>query len=151
MKKFFGKEEKMELKEAEDLLRKKIEGDYKQLKEDFQAGQFKNMAKLLGNNTVLFTPEGKRLKGKRSLTKFWRLKKKATSQFKDVNIEFKPVYICSREVKNIVKNEDPQKTIVHFACVISEYTITGHKSDGKTEIALFMTAYPHPEPCVWES
>ncbi len=140
----------MELKEAEGLLKEKIEGDYKQLKDDFQAGRFKKMAKLLGKNTILFTPDGKRLKGKCSLTKFWRLKKKAASQFKEVNIEFKPVYICPREVKNVGGKKVSQKTIVHIACVISEYTITCHKSNGETEGGLFMTPYCHPLPCVWE-
>jgi hypothetical protein len=140
----------MELKEAEDRLREKIEGDYKEMKDDFQAGRFKKMAELLGKNTILFTPEGKRLKGKSSLTKFWRLKKKAASQFKEVNIEFKQVCICSREVKNVVEKKDPQKTIVHIAGVISEYTITRHKSNGETEGGLFLTPYCHPLPCVWE-
>ncbi len=98
----------MELKEAESLLREKIEKDYKRLKEHFLAGQFKEMAKLLGENTILFKPDGKRLKGKDSLTKFWKLKKKATSQLKEVNIEFKPVYICPREVKNAEEKSFPQ-------------------------------------------
>jgi hypothetical protein len=140
----------MELKDAEVLLKEKIEGDYKQLKDHFQEGRFKKMAELLGKNTILFTPEGKRLKGKCSLTKFWRLERKTTSQFKEVNIEFKPVHICSREVKNVVEKKDPQKTIIHIACVISEYTITCKKSSGETESGLFMTPYRHPQPCVWE-
>jgi len=140
----------MELKEAESLLREKIEKDYKRLKEHFLAGQFKEMAKLLGENTILFKPDGKRLKGKDSLTKFWKLKKKATSQLKEVNIEFKPVYICPREVKNAEEKKLSSDTIVHIACVIGEYNITCHKSNGETEGGLFMTAYCHPLPCVWE-
>jgi len=141
----------MDFEEAKNKLEDQIKDHYLQLRKDFQAGRFKEMAKLLGKNTILFTPQGKRLKGKFSLKKFWKSeKKKKASQFKEVDIEFKPVHICPREVKNVEQKKDPQKTIFHFAGVISEYTITCHKSNGEIESGLIMTPYCHPQPCVWE-
>jgi len=142
----------MELKEAEESLRKKIEGDYKQLKEHFQAGQFKKMAKLLGKNVVLATPEGKRLKGKCTLTKFWKSVNKKEREATKVDIDFRLVCLYVSEVKNLIEKKDPQKTIVHTGHEITEFRLISKKAEGtvSNSTGSWARTLCHPQVCMWE-
>ena len=54
---------------------KEVEDRLKKLKNEFKESKFDKMADLLGDNTILATPQGKRLKGRNTLGRFWREEK----------------------------------------------------------------------------
>jgi hypothetical protein len=153
----------MKLEEAKAKLVGKIKGydkvydDYEayceELRNYFQAGQFKKMAKLLGKYTVLATPEGKRLRGKCSLAKFWRsAKKKEGPGTHDIDFEEKCVYIRPIAKENQIAKKDPDKTIVHAAHLIIEFHIIS-KTPGETarnSTGSYAQTLPHPNGCQWE-
>jgi len=119
------------------------------LKKEFKEPQprFDKMANLLGDNTVLATPQGERLKGKDSLARFWRKEKERG--ITDVDFTLKYHYVS--EVSDPIEHPDPLYTIVHVGHAIIDYYLIKSKEE-RTSInqrgTLILSA-PHPRICEW--
>jgi hypothetical protein len=149
----------MDQKNPREELDKQIQRNYEDLKKHFQMNQFKEMAKLLGKFTVIITPEGKRLRGKCSLTKFWRSLKKKEGPETEIkfgfdNKENEPVHVYFREIeeKDRMKVKGDEKTITHRAHVITEFHIISKNTGGTAtnSTGSYVQNLPHRDGCTWE-
>lgn len=125
----------------------------KALKKHFEKGQFKQMARLLGKHTLLFTPDGRRLMGEEDLTGFWRSAKKKVGPGTQVYIDFDEQCVYKREIEKKDRiQKKHRKTIVDIAHVIIEFRIISNKPGGTAtnSTGSYVQNLPHREDCMWE-
>lgn len=133
----------MNLEEAKAGARKKIEEDYMELRRNFEADNFEAMADILGEYTVLISPQGERLQGKDSLARFWKGEKKVGV----AALEFDLKHLHVREIKDVIKKEKPEDNIVHVAHETSEFRLI---TESKNCTGDWQRPLLHPNKCVWE-
>ncbi|MGB8951654.1 MAG: hypothetical protein WCC06_03180 [Candidatus Aminicenantales bacterium] len=137
----------MSLKRAEAKLKAKLQEDYKQLKKLFQAGRFREMARLLGEHTELVSPEGRRVRGKDSLERYWASAKKGRRKW----VEFKSVCVYVSEVKNVREKKNPSQTVIHTAHEITEFRLLSTEPGGAVVncTGSWERSLCHPRACLW--
>ncbi len=121
-----------------------------ELKKEFKEPipRFDKMANLLGDNTILTTPQGERLKGKDSLSRFWRKEKERGVM--DVDFILKYHYVIM--VAEPIEQPDPQDTIDAVGhAIIDYYLINSKKGLILTNLmGTFILSGKHPRMCTWE-
>ena len=128
--------------------RGKIDEDYKKLKRHFKKNRFAEMAEILGDNTILVSPEGERLQGIACVKKFWE-KEKAYGAT-DVNFESKGVFVY--KVKRVVEKPEPGETVVHASHEITAFkliTEVGGEIQKNCD-GSWGRSDRHQDSCVWE-
>jgi len=111
--------------------------------------KFDKMANLLGDFTILATPQGDRLKGKDSLGRFWRKEKE--QKVIDVNFTLKYHYVI--KIADPIEQPDKLDTIVHIGYAIIEYHLISRSELAKslTNQTGFLTlSLRHPRRCTWK-
>ena len=122
------------------------------LKKEFNKPKpkFDDMADLLGDNTVLATPQGERLKGKESLSRFWR--KEKDRGVIDVNFTSKHQYVI--KVADRIEHPDfPKDTILHVGHAIIVYQLISPPKLGASltnQTGTFTLSLRHPRRCEWD-
>ncbi len=109
--------------------------------------KFDDMADLLGDNTVLATPQGERLKGKESLSRFWR--KEKDRGVIDVNFTLKHQYVI--KVAELI--EQDEDTIEHIGHAIIVYQLISPPKLGASltnQTGTFTLSLRHPRKCEWD-
>jgi len=130
---------------------KEVEKRLVALKKEFNKTnpKFDNMADLLGDNTVLATPQGERLKGKDSLSRFWRKEKER--KVIDVNFTLKYHYVI--KVADPIEQPDKLDTIVHIGHAIIVYQLISLPKLGASltnQTGTFTMSLRHPRMCTWD-
>jgi|GEM_PF-1538135 len=118
-----------------------------ELKKEFREFRFDKMADLLGDNTILTTLQGERLKGKDSLGRFWR--KENERGIIDVDFILKYHYVIM--VADPLEQPDPQDTIDAIGYAIIDYHLI-NPTEGEiltNQIATLIIVSPHPRRCEW--
>jgi len=118
-----------------------------ELKKEFKESRFDKMANLLGDNTVLGTPHGERLKGKDSLGRFWRKEKERGI----IDVDFTLKYHYVSEVSDPIEHPDPLYTIVHIGHAIIDYYLIKSKEERTltNQRGTLILSAPHPRICEW--
>ena len=139
-------------KEFEKEVKKKLAA----LKQEFKKAKpikkdkpkFDKMADLLGDNTVLATPQGERLKGKDSLGRFWRKEKERGV----TDVDFTLKYHYAIKVADPIEQPDKLDTIVHVGHAIIEYDLKSPKEGGTltNKTGTLTLSLRHPRRCVWQ-
>ena len=133
---------------------KEFEKDIKErlfveLKKEFKEPipRFDKMADLLGDNTILATPQGERLKGKDSLSRFWRKEKERGV----IDVDFTLKYHYVIKVADPIEQPDPQDTIDAIGHAIIDYHLINPKEGGTltNQTGTFILSEKHPRRCVW--
>jgi len=119
-----------------------------EFKKEFKGSRFDKIADLLGDNTVLGTPQGERLKGKDSLARFWRKEKERG--ITDVDFTLKYHYVS--KVSDPIEHPDPQYTIVHIGHAIIDYHLIKSKKEETltNQNGTLTICAPHPWMCEWQ-
>jgi len=132
---------------------KEFEKDIKErlfveLKKEFKESRFDKIADLLGDNTVLTTPQGERLKGKDSLGRLWRKEKERG--ITDVDFTLKYHYVI--KVADPVEQPDPKDTIDAIGHAIIDYHLINIKEGGTltNQTGTLVLSEKHPRRCEWE-
>lgn len=125
---------------------KEVEDRLKKLKNEFKESKFDKMADLLGDNTILATPQGKRLKGRDTLGRFWREEKERGV------IDVKFILKYHRAIKVADPIEQGENTIEHVGHAIIDYHLISAEEGGTlTNQTGFLTlSLRHPRICEWE-
>ena len=137
----------MEVSKIEEGFVQYIETRFVELKKEFKDSKFDKMADLLGDNTVLATPQGKRLKGKVKLSKFW--KKQKENGITEVDFILKAYYVS--EIADPIELDPEENTIDAVGHAIINYrliTINGEGTLTNTTGTLTLDER-HPRRCVW--
>jgi len=136
----------IDIKHYEEEFKKDIEERvFVELGKKFEESKFDEMADLLGDNAVLTTPQGKRLKGKGNLSKFWK-KEKEEIGVTDVKFNLKYHYVT--EVADPI--EQGEDTIDAVGHAIIDYHLISPKEGGTTNKTGTLTlSERHPRRCVW--
>jgi len=134
-------------KEFEEEVKKRLAA----LKQEFNKARpkFEKMADLLGDNTVLATPQGERLKGKESLSRFWR--KEKDRGVIDVNFTLKYHYVI--KVADPIEQPNKLDTIVHIGHAIIVYQLISPPKLGASltnKTGTFTMSLRHPRICEWD-
>jgi len=119
-----------------------------ELKKALKEFKFNKMAYLLGDYTILATSQGERLKGKGSLSRFWR--KETERGVIDVDFILKYHYVIM--VEDPIEQSDPQDTIDAIGHAIIEYRLINLK-EGEiltNQTATLTLNARHPRDCVWD-
>ncbi|GAH47092.1 unnamed protein product, partial [marine sediment metagenome] len=69
-----------------------------ELKKEFKESRFDKIADLMGDNTVLGTPQGERLKGKDSLARFWRKEKERGITDVDFTLKYHHTFLIFLDI-----------------------------------------------------
>ena len=118
-----------------------------ELKKEFIESRFDKMADLVGDNTILATPQGERLRGKNSLSRFWRNEKERGVM--DVDFTLKYHYVS--EVADPIEQLDPQDTIDAVGHTIIDYHLISPTEGGTTNQTGTLTLnLRHPRSCEWD-
>jgi len=132
---------------------KEFEKDVKErlfleLKEKFKELRFDKMAVLLGDNTVLATPQGERLKGKDSIARFWRKENKRGV----IDVDFTLKYHYVSEVADPIEQPDPIDTIDAVGHAIIDYHLINPTEGGTltNQTGTLTLSLRHPRKCTWE-
>ncbi len=121
-----------------------IEELFDDLESAFENSEFDKMADLLGDNTVLATPQGKRKKGKANLKKFW--KKQKEEGITELDFILKEYYV-SEVAEPIEQGEDTIDAIGH---AIIDYRLITKKGGALTNRTGTLTLDErHPRICEW--
>jgi len=138
-----------------EFYEKEFEKDVKErvfveLKKEFKEPipRFDKMADLLGDNTILTTPQGERLKGKDSLSRFWR--KEKYRGVMDVDFILKYHYVIM--VTDPIEQPDPQDTIDAVGHAIIDYHLINFTEGGiiTNQKGTLILSERHPRMCTWE-
>ncbi|MCK4795017.1 MAG: hypothetical protein KAV87_65415 [Desulfobacteraceae bacterium] len=138
-----------------EFYEKEFEKDIKErlfveLKKEFKEPRprFDKMADLLGDNAVLATAQGERLKGKDSLSRFWRKEKERGI----IDVDFTLKYHYVSEIADPIEQPDPQDTIDAVGHAIIEYHLINPKEGGTltNQTGTLTLSLRHPRSCVWE-
>ena len=129
----------------EEEFENEVEDRLENLAEKFEESEFDVMADLLGDNTILVTPQGKRLKGRNTLGRFWREEKKRGV----IRVEFIKIHLRAIEVADPI--EQGENTIEHVGHAIIDYHLITVSGGGTlTNRTGFLTInLLHPRICVW--
>ena len=84
-------------KEFEKYIKKRL---FVELKKAFKESKFDKMGELLGDNTILATPQGETLKGKDKLSKFWKKEKEGGITEVDYTLKYRYVSIVADPIVN---------------------------------------------------
>ena len=125
-----------------------IEELFDDLESAFKNSEFNEMADLLGDNTILATPQGKREKGKANLSKFWRKQKE--KGITEVVFNLKEHYVS--EVAEPIELDPIEDTINAIGHAIIDYrliTIIGGGTLTNKTGTLVLSAR-HPQKCTWD-
>jgi len=130
----------------EEAFENAVEGRLENLVEKFEESEFDEMADLLGDNTILVTPQGKRLKGRNTLGRFWREEKRRGV----IRVEFIIIHRRAIEVADPI--EQGENTIEHVGHAIIDYhLITVNGGGTLTNQTGFLTlSLRHPRKCTWD-
>jgi len=117
------------------------------LKKAFKEFKFDKMGNLLGDYTILATPQGERLKGKDSLSKFWREEKERGV----IDVDFTLKYYYVTMVAVPIEQPDPQDTIDAIGHAIIDYHLINLKEGGTltNECGSLIFCPSHPRRCEW--
>jgi len=131
--------------EFEKYIKKRL---FVELKKAFKESKFDKMGDLLGDNTILATPQGKRLKGKDSLSRFWKKEKDRGVTEVDYTLKYRYVSI----VADPIVQPDPQDTIDAIGHAIIEYHLITLKKGGilTNRCGSLDHSARHPRSCVWD-
>jgi hypothetical protein len=122
----------------EEKLQDKIDRQNGDLKEKFSKKDFKGMADVLGDNTIVVKPNGQKIKTWRKIKNFWKEKR---SKWDKVTIQRKYTIMVPREfVINGVK-------YAHIGIEISEFVF---ESNPNSEFGEIMHVWMHREECEWD-
>jgi len=118
------------------------------LKKAFKEFKFDKIGNLLGDYTILATPQGERLKGKDSLSRFWRKEKEQGV----IDVDFTLKYHYVTMVADPIEQPDPQDTIDAIGHAIIDYHLINLKEGGilTNECGSLIFCTPHPRVCVWD-
>lgn len=138
----------MEVSKIEEGFVQYIETRFVELKKAFKESKFDKMGDLLGDNTILATPQGKRLQGKDKLRKFW--KKEKEKGITVVDFILKHHYVS--EVADPIEQPDPQDTIDAVGHAIIEYHLITVKKGGTltNQTGTLIKSGRHPRRCEWD-
>ncbi len=136
-----------------EFYEKEFEKDVKErlfleLKEEFKDLRFDKMADLLGDNTILATPQGERLKGKDSIARFWRKENKRGVMDVDFTLKYHYVSIVADPIEKL----DPKDTIDAVGHAIIDYHLI-NSTEGETltnQTGTLTLSLRHPRKCTWE-
>jgi len=119
-----------------------------ELKKKFEEFKFDKMANLLGDYTILATPQGERLKGKDSLSRFWRKEKERGV----IGVDFILKYHYVIMVADPIEQPDPQYTIDAIGHAIIEYRLINLKGEEilANQRGILIIILSHPRLCVWD-
>ena len=125
-----------------------IEALFDDLEGKFEESEFDEMAELLADYTILATPQGKRLKGKWNLSKFWRKVKAG----EEVTVKFTLQRHYVSEVTEPIELPDEQDTIIHVGHAIIEYQLITPEEGGTltNKTGTLTVSLRHPRMCIWE-
>ena len=131
-------------KEFEKYIKKRL---FVELKKAFKESKFDKMGELLGDNTILATPQGETLKGKDKLSKFW--KKEKEGGITEVHYTLKYRYVSI--VADPIVQPDPQDTIDAVGHAIIEYHLITLTEGGTltNRCGSLDHSARHPRVCVW--
>lgn len=140
---------KIDIKHYEEEFEKYIKEKLAKLKKEFEKPKprFDKIADLLGDNTILATPQGERLKGKDSLGRFWRKEKERGVT--DVDFTLKYHYVS--EVVDPIELDPEEDTIDAIGHAIIEYHLITPKEGGTltNQTGTLTLSRRHPRDCVW--
>ena len=134
-------------KEFEKDIKERLFVELKKRFKEIEPG-FDKMADLLGDNTILATPQGERLKGKDSLGRFWRKEKERGVI--DVDFTLKYHYIIM--VADPIEQPDSQDTIDAIGHAIIDYHLINRKEGGTltNKTGTLILSRRHPRSCEWD-
>ena len=139
---------KIDIKRYEKEFKEDIEKRlFVKLEEKFKESNWDEMADLLGDNTVLATPQGERLKGRDRLGRFWREEKGQGVTLVKFNLK----YHCVSEVAVLMEQPNPLDTIDAVGQAIIDYHLITPKKGGtltNKKGTLTLNAR-HPRKCEW--
>jgi len=118
------------------------------LKVRFENRKFDEMAALLGDNTILITPQADILIGEGSLKRFWREEK--DKGVTDVDFSLKNFYVS--KVEDPIEQVPDEDTIVHVGHAIIKYRLKKEKKEGvlTNKTGTLTLSARHPKNCVWQ-
>lgn len=133
--------------ELEPKVREKLimalKKDYEELQKYFHEEKYGEMARTLGEQVILASPEGDLLRGKGCLVRYWRGERERGVR----RLEFNPVYIYVQKVTKPVERKDAENTVLHVAHEISEFRLI---SEAQNSTGSWTRTLPHPRICEWE-
>ncbi len=131
-------------KEFEKYIKKRL---FVELKKAFKESKFDKMGELLGDNTILATPQGETLKGKDKLSKFWKKEKERGITEVDYTLKYRYVSV----VADPIEQPDPQDTIDAVGHAIIEYHLITLKEEGTltNRCGTLDHSARHPRRCEW--
>ena len=138
-----------DIKHYEEEFKKDIEERlFVELKKEFKKSKFDKMADLLGDNTVLATPQGERLKGKDSLGRFW--KKEKERGITDVDFTLKYHYVS--KVADPIELDPKEDTIDAVGHAIIDYHLKTVNEGGTltNQTGTLIFSARHPQKCIWK-
>jgi len=139
---------KIQEKDYEKEFEKFIKELFVELQKEFKELHFWEMADLLGDNTILTTPQGERLKGKGSLSRFWRKEKER--KVIDVNFTLKHIYVI--KVAGPIELDSKEDTIDAVGHAIIDYHLITSKVGGvlTNHTGTLTLNAQHPRTCEWK-
>jgi len=134
-------------KEFENDIKERLFVELKKRFKGIEPG-FDKMADLLGDNAILTTPQGERLKGKDSLARFWRKEKKQGV----IDVDFTLKYHYVSQVADPIEQPDPQDTIDAVGHAIIDYHLITDKGEGTltNKTGALTLSLRHPRRCTWK-
>lgn len=139
----------IDIKHYEEEFEKYIKEKLAKLKKEFEKPKprFDKMADLLGDNTILVTPQGERLKGKDSLGRFWRKEKKRGVTLVKFNLKYHYV----SEVADPIELDPEDDTIDAIGHAIIDYHLITPKEGGTltNKTGTLTISGRHPRRCEW--
>jgi hypothetical protein len=140
-----GSEEKVNLAKYEKDFMAHLEELFSELRAHFMDGEFKEMADLLVDRTVLYMPTGERITTEGELLKFFMDRKKPDVFDLRFTLEYSKVFMVAEPIQ---KGEETIDAIGHS--IITYHIIEKKKGEAITNTT-GSAEYdaPHPKKCVW--
>jgi len=143
-----GEEEVVDMAKIRAQFVMYIEELFDDLESAFENSEFAEMADLLGNNAILVTPQGRRIRGRGNLIRFWRNQKE---EIGITDVKFYLEYHYVTEVADPIELDPIEDTINAIGHAIIDYhlnTINGGGTLTNRTGTLTLSA-GHPWRCVW--
>jgi len=133
-------------KDHEKEFEKFVKELFVELRKEFKELEFDKMADRLGDNTILATPQGERIKARDSLGRFWR--EENAGGVIDVDFTLKYHYV-SKVADPIEQGDD---TIEHVGHAIIDYHLKIVNGGGvlTNKTGTLTLNARHPRMCEWE-
>lgn len=131
-------------KEFEEYINQKL---FVKLKKAFKESKFDKMGELLGDNTILATPQGERLRGRDNLSRFWKKQKDRGVTEVDYTLKYRYVSV----VADPIVQDPPEDTIDAIGHAIIDYHLITLKKGGTltNRCGSLDHSTRHPRSCVW--